>query len=46
MRRGAQMQVYLPGWDPSEQNYANATIDLSHSAVARQDPVADGGAPR
>ena len=34
-----EMQVYVPGWDPSEQDYANATIDLSHSAVARQDPV-------
>ncbi len=28
-----------PGWDPSEQDYANATIDLSHSATARSDPV-------
>ncbi len=34
-----EMQVYVPGYDPSEQEYANATIDLSHSAVARQDPV-------
>jgi len=37
-RRG--MEVYLPGWDPSEEEYANATIDLSHSAVAGSDPVA------
>jgi sugar phosphate isomerase/epimerase len=35
-----QMEVYLPGWDPSEQEYANTTIDLSHSATARSDPVA------
>jgi sugar phosphate isomerase/epimerase len=35
-----EMQVYVPGWDPSEHSYSNATIDLSHSAVARQDPVA------
>ena len=28
------------GWDPSEQDYSNATIDLSHSAVSRSDPVA------
>jgi len=34
-----QMEVYLPGWDPSLQDYANATIDLSHSATARSDPV-------
>ena len=35
-----EMQVYVPGWDPSEQDYANATIDLSHSAVSKSDPVA------
>jgi sugar phosphate isomerase/epimerase len=35
-----RMQVYVPGWDPSEQGYANTTIDLSHSAVAHSDPVA------
>ncbi len=33
------MEVYLPGWDPSAESYANATIDLSHSAVAHSDPV-------
>ncbi len=37
-RRG--MEMYLPGWDPSEQNYANTTIDLSHAAIAHSDPVA------
>jgi sugar phosphate isomerase/epimerase len=35
-----QLEVYAPGWDPSEESYANTTIDLSHSAVARTDPVA------
>ena len=35
-----EMQVYVPGWDPSEADYANTTLDLSHSAVARSDPVA------
>jgi sugar phosphate isomerase/epimerase len=35
-----EMEVYVPGWDPSEQDYANTTIDLSHSAVSRSDPVA------
>jgi sugar phosphate isomerase/epimerase len=34
-----EMQVYVPGWDPSEQDYANATIDLSHSAISMSDPV-------
>jgi sugar phosphate isomerase/epimerase len=33
------MQVYLPGWNPAEHEYANATIDLSHSATSRSDPV-------
>ncbi len=34
------IEVYLPGHDPSEDDYANATIDLSHAAVAHADPVA------
>ncbi len=35
-----EMQVYVPGWDPSERDYANTTIDLSHASVAHSDPVA------
>lgn len=35
-----QMEVYVPGWDPSEHDYANTTIDLSHSATSLSDPVA------
>ncbi|HEX5086702.1 MAG TPA: sugar phosphate isomerase/epimerase [Nocardioides sp.] len=34
------MEMYLPGWDPSDESYANTTIDLSHAAIARDDPVA------
>jgi sugar phosphate isomerase/epimerase len=34
------MEMYLPGWDPSTESYANTTIDLSHAAVAHSDPVA------
>jgi sugar phosphate isomerase/epimerase len=34
-----EMEVYVPGWDPSQHDYANATIDLSHSAVSMSDPV-------
>ena len=37
-RRG--MEMYLPGWDPSAEPYANTTIDLSHAAIARSDPIA------
>jgi sugar phosphate isomerase/epimerase len=36
-RRG--MEMYLPGWDPSGEAYANTTIDLSHAAIARSDPI-------
>jgi sugar phosphate isomerase/epimerase len=35
-----RMEMYLPGWDPSTEPYANTTIDLSHAAIARADPVA------
>ncbi|WP_182525579.1 sugar phosphate isomerase/epimerase family protein [Nocardioides dongkuii] len=34
------MEMYLPGWDPSAEPYANTTIDLSHAAIAQSDPVA------
>lgn len=34
-----EMQVYVPGWNPAEQDYANTTIDLSHSATSLSDPV-------
>jgi sugar phosphate isomerase/epimerase len=33
------MEMYLPGWDPSAEDYANTTIDLSHAAIARSDVV-------
>ncbi len=33
------MEMYLPGWDPSEESYANTTVDLSHAAIAKSDPV-------
>ncbi|GAA0971030.1 hypothetical protein ENKNEFLB_00602 [Nocardioides aquaticus] len=37
-RRGVEM--YLPGWDPSTESYANTTVDLSHASIAQADPVA------
>jgi sugar phosphate isomerase/epimerase len=37
-RRGVEM--YLPGRDPSTEDYANTTIDLSHAAIAGDDVVA------
>jgi sugar phosphate isomerase/epimerase len=37
---GRKAEMYLPGWDPSEEPYANTTIDLSHAAIAHSDVVA------
>lgn len=34
-----EMDVYQPHWDPSRESYANTTIDLSHAATARSDPI-------
>ncbi|WP_017933180.1 sugar phosphate isomerase/epimerase family protein [Nocardioides sp. Iso805N] len=34
------MQMYLPHWDPSTEDYANTTIDLSHAAIAQDDVIA------
>lgn len=33
------MEMYLPGWDPSYESYANTTIDLSHASIAGDDVV-------
>jgi sugar phosphate isomerase/epimerase len=35
-----RLEMYLPGWDPSAETYANTTIDLSHAAIAQDDPIA------
>ncbi|MGC0250232.1 sugar phosphate isomerase/epimerase family protein [Pseudactinotalea sp. Z1748] len=35
--RGRKVNAYLPGWDPTDRDYENITLDLSHAAVARQD---------
>ncbi|MBO9522484.1 MAG: sugar phosphate isomerase/epimerase [Nocardioidaceae bacterium] len=35
-----EMDVYQPHWDPSREDYANTTLDLSHAATAHSDPVA------
>lgn len=34
-----EMQVYVPSWDPADQTYANTTVDLSHTATSRSDPL-------
>ena len=35
-----EVEVYVPGWDPSTEDYAHTTVDLSHASVSRSDPVA------
>ncbi|WP_168583273.1 sugar phosphate isomerase/epimerase family protein [Gephyromycinifex aptenodytis] len=39
-RAGRNLQVYLPGWDPVPQSYANVTLDLSHAATSGSDALA------
>lgn len=34
-----ELQAYYPGWNPVDQQYANVTIDLSHSSTAGSDPI-------
>jgi sugar phosphate isomerase/epimerase len=34
-----EMDVYQPHWDPSREDYANTTIDLSHAATAHSYPI-------
>jgi sugar phosphate isomerase/epimerase len=34
-----ELQVYLPGWNPVEQDYAHTTLDLSHSSTSGSDAV-------
>ena len=33
---GAEIQAYLPGWDPGVLDYDHLTLDLSHASTARQ----------
>ena len=38
--RNADVQVYLPAWDPVPQPYDHVTLDLSHTATAGSDVLA------
>src|SRR3954451_3221653 len=35
-----EIQAYLPGWDPVGYDYANVTLDLSHTATSGSDALA------
>jgi sugar phosphate isomerase/epimerase len=34
-----ELQAYVPGWNPVDHDYANVTLDLSHSSTSGSDPV-------
>ena len=36
---GGELKAYLPGWDPTERDYATLTLDLSHASTSNQQSV-------
>ena len=37
---GRELPAYAPDWDPTDEGYANCTLDLSHTAVSGSDAMA------
>ncbi|GAA4394842.1 sugar phosphate isomerase/epimerase [Actinomadura sp. NPDC048032] len=37
--RGAEAGMYLPDWNPVDQDYPHVTLDLSHTAVSGSDAI-------
>ncbi len=37
---GREVVPYSPGWSPLDEDYRHVTLDLSHTAVSRSDPLA------
>lgn len=33
---GGELKAYLPGWDPTERDYTDLTLDFSHASTANQ----------
>lgn len=33
---GGELKAYMPGWDPTELDYADLTLDLSHASTSGQ----------
>ena len=33
---GGELKAYLPGWDPTDMDYSDLTLDLSHASTANQ----------
>ncbi len=36
---GGELKAYMPGWDPSDLEYADLTLDLSHASTAGQQSI-------
>jgi sugar phosphate isomerase/epimerase len=36
---GAELKAYIPGWDPTELDYDDLTLDLSHASTANQQSI-------
>ena len=36
---GRDLQMYAPGWDPTDHSYRNMTLDVSHASTARLDSL-------
>ena len=34
-----ELQAYVPGWNPVDHDYANVTVDLSHTSTSDTDPI-------
>ncbi|MER5489786.1 sugar phosphate isomerase/epimerase [Streptomyces sp. NPDC002490] len=41
--RDREALAYAPGWDVTEEDYPHFTLDLSHAATSRSDPLAMAG---
>lgn len=38
--RSREIKAYAPAWDPTDEDYAHLTLDLSHTAVSGSDALA------
>jgi sugar phosphate isomerase/epimerase len=36
---GGELKAYMPGWDPTDLDYADLTLDLSHASTAGQQSI-------
>jgi sugar phosphate isomerase/epimerase len=36
---GGELKAYVPGWDPSDLDYDDLTLDLSHASTANQQSI-------